>query len=208
MKQVFLRDFVDMNFVVKEKELIATLETLHIKRERAELIGFRGGYWARNHLSRKNLPWRIHSDWKTTKDVVEMIKRQHLIRTRRFGVFAACWLIGDQSSVATLRNLVENLLHCNHEDSYYEWISRRQEQMLCSYNVTLEQIEKHKEIWGDFGTSKIAYATRQWYELSDQLIISYGQIVQYRLEWRKLYSDKNNDCRTYRGQPDRDMVCV
>lgn len=212
MKQVLLRDFVDMNFVVDSKKLVATLETLHIKRERVQLIYFNGEIIFSNHLSRKNLPWRIGSSWVTAEKLVEVVCRYLRLTTRKECVFAACWLIGDQSSLKTLQNLVEDLVE--DEDGYRGTILQRQEHVLASFNVTDDEICEMMDVpdwkwqWFRRVHPQKVKGFFIWQNLSEKLSIKKGLIVQYRLEWRKLYSDKNNDCRTYRGQPDRDMVCV
>ena len=210
MKQVLLRDFVNMDFVVDSKKLVATLETLHIKRERTQLIGFDGTIIGGNHLSRKNLPWQNSSGWKTTEELVtSVIKRYCTIRSRKDSVFAACWLIGDQSSVKTIRCLAEHINQIHLEDV----ICAKQEKLLRENNVSDDDIvEMMDMVWSslqDLFEWRKVKTFCMWKQLSDKLWVTYGLAVQYRLEWRKQISpDKNNDCRTYRGQPDRDMVCV
>lgn len=214
LKVIHLSDFV-LDYK-KEKSLPAKLQRLHNQKQKVHLIDVDGtSIIAKNNLSRKNNPWMNPTgnpnQWTTIEN---LWKSRYRPQTRRECVFYALDLLGDQTSLKTLCDCAEELYQ-NAIDEETHPLRVRQlqfwEKVSSKYGVDLFDIENYDEYYKKYrckinlSLSAFAKLWNDWMYLWNCYSMQKHHCVIYRQEWRR-HHGSTHDCRTYNGQPDRDMI--
>jgi hypothetical protein len=130
-----------------------------------------------------------------------------MIQTAKQHVFAILEVLGDQSSIKELQDRINN---SKFSDCCTDAITKKQEELIRKTGLTSESFwelyHDHPELleikWGNI-VRLIDKLVEKYGKAADG--ITYQQAYSLRSEWRK-QKEIERDCRTYVGQPDRNMI--
>lgn len=207
--------------------LPVVLEQRHQHGDKVHLIGFDGQIVGINHLRRQAAPWYnpLTPDvFVTAQQLVAKVMPKNIQQC----VNAVCFLKGDRQNRETLKFDVQclydavviplvggtrnaafsaklaNMGLVDNED--FQATDKLEVMIHGSYGYQHLNFQQRAQIFNcNLARTTVIQLLKEW----QSIINVYGQVEtstcsQYRCAWRRLVGS-NVDCRTYQGQPDRDM---
>ncbi len=203
--------------------LLPKLQRMHKEGKKVHLIDVDGSIIAKNNLSRKNYPWINPQNsivqWMTIEELWENRQRP---QTRKECVFYAIHLLGDQTSLDTLvkyaKEFYNDALDDENKGELIHPVMVKQRELcqtaLNKYGIDFWEVDSRFDaylskyrwkIGGEITEDKFYELWNKWAFIYNSMYLEKYHCQVYRLEWRKQFGS-TVDCRTYNGQPERDML--